>query len=122
MNVQLPQDLTGEEEDLGFQLQEIDNPDGRAVSPPVRARAVVFQVEDWERVVKVQGAGGRAAYQRQVHGVWKPTVDGDVPTWKAVGEHADPRTAVAPEARQTAGMEGRTVVPSPPAMTRDHAT
>ena len=120
MTLQLPQGLTGEEEDLGFQLQEIDNPDGRPVTPPARARAVVFQVEDWERVVKVRGPGGRVAYQRQVHGVWRPAVEGDLPTWKAVGEHADPRTAVAPEARQTVGMEGRCVVLSPPAVTRDH--
>ena len=54
--------------------------------------------------------------------MWAPAVAGDVPTWKACGENADAKAAASPEGRETAGLEGRSVVPSPPALSRDHAT
>jgi len=62
---------------------------------------------------------GQVAYQRQLYGVWQPTVAGDAPAWKVCGVYADPAGAVSSEARQA--DRGR-VVTSPPAFARDHAT
>jgi len=124
MGVQFSQDLTEEEAAVGFQLQEIDNPEGQSITPPVRLRAVVFQVDDSQRLVKVHDAQtGQVSYRRQVHGIWNPPVAGDLPTWKVCGEHTDARLAVSAEARQAdLSRSGPSIVPSPPAFSRDHGT
>jgi hypothetical protein len=123
MGVQYPVDLTEAEAVAGFSVQEIDNPNGRAATPPLRLRAVVYQpgTDPSELVVKVYDpASGAVEYHRQLHGVSMPTVDRDVPTWKLCGRHADPAEAVADGARQAdLARLGRSVVQSPPAISRE---
>ena len=123
MGVQLPQDLTDQERELGYQLQDLVNPRARAGGHAEQARAVVHQGTDpAERVVKVAGpAEGRVEYHRQLHGVWNPPVADDVPGWKTCGRHDDPAVALSASAREAdlARLE-RPLVSSPPPVARQH--
>ena len=123
MGVPCPQDLTDQERELGYQLQDIVNPRARAGGHTEQARAVVHQGTDpAERVVKVAGpVQGSAEYERQVHGVWNPPAAGDVPSWKVCGRHNDPAVALSASAREAdLARLGQPLVSSPPPLARQH--
>ncbi len=122
MDIQFPHDLTEEEEGLGYQLQLIEGAPGQPAATTRTVRAVVYQRDPAERILKVYlPSAGRIEYQRQIHGVWEPTVNGDVPTWKLAGCHRDPADALAAEGRRRAlaGLKSR-IVSSPAPLERQH--
>ncbi len=78
-------DLTPEDESLGFELNEIEDPDGAGgiYLERVRVKAVVKKLGPIDRIVKINNlATGSVAYQHQRYGTFGTT--GSV-GWKPYG-------------------------------------
>jgi len=69
MDLVYKNNLTKEEEDAGFTVKSVKNPESY-VNSPTTINAVVFDLSSNERIIKVAGINTEFAYSHQKFGKW----------------------------------------------------
>ena len=91
-----PTEITDNETTLGFQLRDIQNPDGHYAFSPSTVKAVVHELDQSNRIIKATDPNGTMFYKHQIYGVWPFEPDAE-PDWKPYGDTFDftPEEAIA---------------------------
>ncbi len=95
-NRDYPLDITEAEQDAGFQLIEVQNPDGLPSDYERFFPVVAFRLSDSELIFKVRSAfDGSIFYKHRAYGIRKQFKE-ENPDWRPVGEkiYRDPSSAV----------------------------
>lgn len=111
-NGPIPNDITESEQQAGFQIISIENPEGHYALSAQMIPAVVCPIGPSDRVLKVRQPDGVVHYRHQRYGLWRSQAEDEEPKWlPAVGNemHFLPEDAVA-AARSRLGEECETPI------------
>jgi len=92
-----PTELTEEEKKLGFEITDVENPEGKFTIGPTTVKAVVNRIGPSDRVIKMQSPDGKIIdYQCERYGQFKGQEDRFPPDWLTTGlQYNNPDRAVS---------------------------